>query len=257
MEKLSVIKVGGAVVEDPSALENLLDAFASVEGYKILVHGGGREATRVSGLLGIESLMVDGRRVTDAATLEVVTMVYAGKVNKMIVAGLQKRHVKAIGLTGADMDCITSIKRPAGKVDYGFVGDIKKVDEEFLSSILKMDAVPVMVPITSDGCGQLLNTNADSVASAVASAMAGMFEVSLVMCFEKKGVLSDPDDEESVIPLIDRKIYEKMVREGSVSGGMLPKLDNAFEALGKGVSRVIVTSSQMIGQKDAGTTIVL
>jgi len=257
MDKIFVIKVGGAVVEDPEALDRLLDSFAEVSGRKVLVHGGGREATRVAQRLGVETVMVDGRRVTDAAMLEIVTMVYAGKVNKNIVAGLQKRGMRAVGLTGADMGCITSDRRPAGNVDYGYVGDIKRVDAEAISSLVEMNVVPVMVPITSDGNGQLLNTNADSVASAVASALSEKYVVTLVSCFEKKGVLSNPDDDDSVISRIDKNTYTGLVAQKVVSGGMLPKLDNAFAALEKGVSEVVITSSDNLGNMYEGTTIVL
>jgi len=257
MEQLFVIKVGGAVVEESGSLDSLLDSFAAIEGRKVLVHGGGREATRIAQRLGIETVMVDGRRVTDAAMLEVVTMVYAGKVNKNIVGGLRRRGIKAVGLTGADMNCITSVRRPAGEIDYGYVGDIVDVDVAALYSLLEMGVVPVMVPITSDKNGQLLNTNADSVASAVASALCVKYDVTLVSCFEKRGVLLDKDDENSVIPRIDKKRYAELLLQKAVSDGMIPKLDNAFSALDKGVKKVIVTSSEMLGSMDEGTTIVL
>lgn len=255
MDKLYVIKVGGAVVEEPAALERLLDAFVSVKGAKVLVHGGGREATRMAGKLGIETHMVNGRRVTDAPMLEVVTMVYAGKVNKDIVAGLRKRNVKAIGLSGADAACMTSVRRSASPVDYGFVGDIKSVGGEVISLLIENDIIPVMIPITCDENGQLLNTNADSVAGAVAVALSRHYDVTLVSCFEKNGVLADPSDDSSVIPLIDRDLFKKLVSNGAVGGGMLPKLENAFAALDGGVSEVLITSSDNLGNAGCGTTI--
>lgn len=255
MDKLHVIKVGGAVVENPDALESLLDAFVSVKGAKVLVHGGGREATRIAGKLGIETIMVNGRRVTDASMLDVVTMVYAGKVNKNIVAGLLKRNVKAVGLSGADAACMTSLKRAAGEVDYGFVGDIEHVDGEALSIFIDNGMVPVMIPITCDENGQLLNTNADSVAGAVAVELAKRYDVTLVSCFEKAGVLSDPDDDSSVIPSIDRASFRKLVENGTVGGGMLPKLENAFAALDGGVSEVLITCSDNLGKEGCGTSV--
>ncbi|MDE5761843.1 MAG: acetylglutamate kinase, partial [Bacteroides sp.] len=176
MEKLTVIKVGGKIVEEEATLYKLLDDFASIEGYKVLVHGGGRSATKLASRLGIESKMVNGRRITDAETLKVVTMVYGGLVNKNIVAGLQARGVNALGLTGADMDVIRSVKRPVKEVDYGFVGDVKQVDGTFLAGLIHKGVVPVMAPLTHDGDGHLLNTNADTIAGAPATALAGFFD---------------------------------------------------------------------------------
>ena len=244
-------------MEDAAALEEFLDGFTAVEGAKVLVHGGGREATRIAARLGIETRMAEGRRITDAPMLEVVTMVYAGKVNKAIVAGLQKRGCKAIGLSGADMNSMISRKRPVGEIDYGYVGDIQSVDAEAIAMLIDAGIIPVMVPITSDGCGQLLNTNADSVASAVARALAAKYEVTLVSCFEKKGVLSDPDDDDSVISSINKESYARLKADGTVSGGMLPKLQNAFEALEAGVSKVLVTKADQLGNENAGTTITI
>ena len=199
-EKLTVIKVGGKIVEEAAPLHKLLDDFAAIEGYKVLVHGGGRSATKLAAQLGIESQMVNGRRITDAETLKVVTMVYGGLVNKNIVAGLQARGVNALGLTGADMDVIRSVKRPVKDVDYGFVGDVKQVNAEFLGDLIHKGVVPVMAPLTHDGAGNLLNTNADTIAGETAKALAALFDVTLVFCFEKKGVLRDENDDDSVIP---------------------------------------------------------
>lgn len=186
-EKLTVIKVGGKIVEEPDTLNQLLDDFSSMPGYKVLVHGGGRSATRIAAQLGIESRMVNGRRITDADTLKVVTMVYGGLVNKNIVAGLQARGVNAVGLTGADMNVIRSVKRPVKDIDYGYVGDVEKVDGAALTELIHRQIVPVMAPLTHDGQGNLLNTNADTIAGETAKALAEYFEVTLVYCFEKEG----------------------------------------------------------------------
>ncbi|MBQ3722948.1 MAG: acetylglutamate kinase [Bacteroidales bacterium] len=253
-ELLQVVKVGGAVVEDPASLSALLASFAAMPGLKVLVHGGGRAATRVAEALGIESRMVGGRRVTDEKTLEVVTMVYGGLVNKRIVAGLQALGVNALGLTGADLGYMLSDKRPVGEVDYGWVGDVRKVDVSVLADLIAKGVVPVLAPLTYDGVGHLLNTNADTIASEAAKALAACFDVTLVYCFEKQGVLADPADEESVIPLISRESYGSLVDSGVVSGGMLPKLDNAFGALSAGVSEVVITRADALGT-DAGTVV--
>lgn len=190
-EKLTVIKVGGKIVEEETTLSRLLADFSAIEGYKLLVHGGGRSATKLAARLGIESKMVNGRRITDAETLKVVTMVYGGLVNKNIVAGLQARGVNAIGLTGADMNVIRSVKRPVKEVDYGYVGDVEKVNADFLATLIRQGIVPVMAPLTHDGQGSMLNTNADTIAGETAKALAPLFDVTLVYCFEKKGVLRD------------------------------------------------------------------
>ena len=247
-------KVGGAVVEDAASLSALLSAFSALPGLKVLVHGGGRAATKVAEALGIESKMVDGRRITDEKTLEVVTMVYGGLVNKRIVASLQALGVNALGLTGADLGYMLSDKRLVGEVDYGWVGDVRKVDVSVLADLISRGVVPVLAPLTCDGAGHLLNTNADTIASEAAKALATCFDVTLVYCFEKKGVLSDASDEESVIPLITKESYGALVADGVVSGGMLPKLDNAFAALSAGVSEVRITRSDALGA-GAGTSV--
>ena len=254
-KKLTLIKVGGQIVEEPETLKALLADFSKIEGCKVLVHGGGRAATRIASQLGIESKMVNGRRVTDAPMLDVVTMVYGGLVNKKIVAGLQSLGVNALGLTGADMNYMRSDKRPVKEVDYGFVGDVKKVNSDLLADLISKGIVPVLAPLTHDGKGNMLNTNADTIAGEAAKALAMHFDVTLMYCFEKKGVLRDANDEESVIPLITKADFEKYVADGTVQGGMIPKLENAFDALQSGVKEVIITRSDEIG-KNSGTTIV-
>ena len=247
MEKLTLIKVGGKIVEEDASLQKLLDDFAALPGRKVLVHGGGRSATRLAEQLGIESRMVNGRRITDAETLRVVTMVYGGLVNKNIVAGLQARGVNALGLTGADMDVIRSVKRPVQDIDYGFVGDVKQVDASLLGDLIDKGVVPVMAPLTHDGEGHLLNTNADTIAGETAKALAALFDVTLVYCFEKKGVLRNELDEDSVIPMMDESDFRRLVAEGVIQGGMIPKLENAFEALKAGVGEVVITLASAIG----------
>ena len=254
MEKLTLIKVGGKIVEEDASLQKLLDDFAALEGRKVLVHGGGRSATRLAEQLGIESRMVNGRRITDAETLRVVTMVYGGLVNKNIVAGLQARGVNALGLTGADMDVIRSAKRPVTDVDYGFVGDVKQVNAALLGDLIGKGVVPVMAPLTHDGRGHLLNTNADTIAGETAKALAGLFDVTLVYCFEKKGVLRDENDEDSVIPSLNYADFRRLEAEGVIQGGMIPKLQNAFEALRAGVCEVVIMRADTIGGNE-GTRI--
>ncbi|MCI5663035.1 MAG: acetylglutamate kinase [Mediterranea sp.] len=246
MEKLTIIKVGGKIVEEEATLHQLLDDFAALSGYKVLVHGGGRSATRLATRLGIESRMVNGRRITDAETLNVVTMVYGGLVNKNIVAGLQARGINALGLTGADVNVIRSQKRPVQEVDYGFVGDVKQVNAPLLADLIRKGIVPVMAPLTHDGEGHLLNTNADTIAGETAKALAGLFDVTLVYCFEKRGVLRDENDDESVIPTIRREEFRQLVAEGVIQGGMIPKLENSFQALDAGVAEVIITQASAI-----------
>ena len=240
-QNITVVKVGGAVVEDEERLSTLLDEFCKLEGHKVLVHGGGRSATTIAASLGIESKMVNGRRITDAAMLRVVTMVYGGLVNKNIVAKLQTRGENALGLTGADMDIIRSHKRPVKDVDYGFVGDVEKVDGQKLFSLIESGVTPVMAPLTHDGKGTILNTNADTIASETAKALAEYANVTLVYAFEKNGVLANPDDENSVIHKVDSQSYEEMKANGVVAGGMIPKLDNAFAAISARDVNVAIT----------------
>ena len=247
-EKLTLVKVGGKIVEEEETLKDLLRDFSRIEGFKALVHGGGRSATKLSERLGIESRMVNGRRVTDAATLRVVTMVYGGLVNKSIVAGLQALGVNALGLTGADMNIICSEKRPVAEVDYGFVGDVKAVNADLLAMIIREGIVPVLAPLTHDKQGHILNTNADTIAGETAKALAKHFDVSLVFCFEKKGVLRDETDDESVIPSLSRAEFRRLVEEGVIQGGMIPKLENAFQAVDAEVKEVVITQASEIHQ---------
>ena len=254
-QKVTVVKVGGKIVEAPDTLETLLHRFSALEGLKVLVHGGGRTATEVAARLGVETHMVDGRRITDADMLRVVTMVYGGLVNKQVVARLQACGVNALGLTGADMNLIRSHRRPERNgVDFGFVGDVDTVDGERLAQLLHSGVTPVVAPLTHDGEGHQLNTNADTMAGEVAKALARQFEVTLVYCFEHAGVLADPDNEASVIPLITRRDFDALKAQGVVTGGMLPKIENCLSAVGAGVRRVVITRADTL-QEGCGTTI--
>ena len=253
-EKLTIVKVGGAVVENELQLSQLLKDFSAIEGRKVLVHGGGRKATKMAERLGIETQMVNGRRITDSDMLEVVTMVYGGLVNKNLVARLQANGINALGLTGADANAIRSHKRPpvvvdGSPVDYGFAGDVDTVDGNMLSRLIEAGITPVMAPLTHDGEGHILNTNADTIASETAKALADIYNVTLIFSFEKKGVLSNPDDDDSVIPIITRTLYNKYKADGTISGGMLPKIENALNAVDTGVSKVIITLATAIDGK--------
>lgn len=254
-KELTIIKVGGKVVEEPESLARLLEDFAKIEGHKILVHGGGRSATAMAARLGIETKMVEGRRITDQAMLEVVTMVYAGLVNKNIVAGLQAHGQNALGMTGADLNIIRSRKRAKGEIDYGFVGDIEQVSKTDLANLINQGAVPVIAPLTHDGKGQMLNTNADTMASAVAAALAADYKVTLVFCFEKKGVLSNPHDEESVIARITPSDFARLKEAHVITEGMIPKLDNGFDALNKGVFQIRITNTDGLNSTNNPGTI--
>lgn len=255
MEKVTIVKVGGAIVEDNEQLAQLLTDFAAIPGKKILVHGGGRRATKVAAALGIESKMVNGRRITDEQMLEVVTMVYGGLVNKNLVAKLQAKGVNALGLTGADMDVIHSHKRPVKDgVDFGYVGDVERANGKMLQTLIQEGITPVMAPLTHDGNGNILNTNADTIASETAKALAPYYDVTLIYSFEKKGVLSNPDDDNSVIPVITRSDFEKYQADGTIGGGMIPKIENALAAVDAGVKEVIITLATAIDGKQ-GTVI--
>ena len=255
MEKVTIVKVGGAIVEDNEQLAQLLTDFAAIPGKKVLVHGGGRRATKVAAALGIESKMVNGRRITDAQMLEVVTMVYGGLVNKNLVAKLQAKGVNALGLTGADMDVIHSHKRPVmDGVDFGYVGDVERANGKMLQTLIQEGITPVMAPLTHDGNGNILNTNADTIASETAKALAPYYDVTLIYSFEKKGVLSNPDDDNSVIPVITRSDFEKYQADGTIGGGMIPKIENALAAVDAGVKEVIITLATAIDGKQ-GTVI--
>ncbi len=255
MKNITIVKVGGAVVEDEARLEALLDDFAALEGPKMLVHGGGRRATKVAEALGVESRMVNGRRVTGKDMLDVVTMVYGGLINKDIVARLQARGVNAAGLSGADMDVIRSVRRPVTDgVDFGFVGDVRHVGADRLKMLIDAGITPVLAPLTHDGHGSMLNTNADTIASSAAMALVDYYDVTLVFCFEKKGVLRNPDDDDSVIWRITREDYVRYVADGTISGGMMPKIENALNAVDAGVKQVVITLATEIG-RHSGTVI--
>lgn len=261
MKKLFIIKIGGNIIDDEKQLFSFLNDFASVSEGKILVHGGGKVATEMSNQLGIEAKMIDGRRITDEATLRVVQMVYGGLINKNIVAQLQSKNCNAIGLTGADGNIILAKKRPVKDINYGFVGDVDKVNSEKVSAILNSGFSPVIAPLTHDGKGQILNTNADTMASAISIAMTKSYEVNLIYCFEKSGVLKNVDDENSVIEKMNSADYEKYKSEGVISKGMIPKLDNAFDAIKQGVKSVIICHAKdlkaIISNKKAGTRLSL
>lgn len=258
--QLNVIKIGGNVIDDAEKLAGFLDRFSRLPGKKILVHGGGKIATKMAGQLGIESKMVEGRRITDAPMRDVVTMVYGGLVNKRIVARLQSLGCNAIGLTGADGASVLSHKRPVKTIDYGFVGDVEKVNAPFISLLLQNGLTPVFAPLTFDAEGEMLNTNADTQASEIARALSGTEAVNLVYCFEKKGVLEDADDNDTLIPRLIPETYEKYKSEGIIYDGMIPKLDNAFAAVRAGVKKVIICEADDILEAVegvAGTTIEL
>ncbi|MBQ7420772.1 MAG: acetylglutamate kinase [Prevotella sp.] len=253
-DKLTIVKVGGAIVEDEEQLAPFLQNVSSIRGRKVLVHGGGRQATKIASLLGIETKMIDGRRITDASMLEIVTMVYGGLVNKNIVSKLQAIGVNAIGLTGADGNIITAHRRPViDGIDFGFVGDVNNVNHLVLKKFIE-NGTPIIAPLTHDGNGNLLNTNADTIASAIARSLSLYYDVTLIYCFEKKGVLYNPQDDESVIPTITHADFIKYKADGIIAGGMLPKLENAFSAIDAGVSRVIITQATDIDGKQ-GTII--
>jgi acetylglutamate kinase len=257
MSVIHVIKIGGNIVDNPAATQAFLSDFASIPDQKILVHGGGKIATQVAEKLGVATQMIDGRRITDAAMLDVVTMVYGGLVNKQLVAQLQARQCNAIGLTGADAGVILARKRPVGTIDYGFAGDIEQVNALQLLSFLNQKLTPIVAPLTVDAQGQILNTNADTMASAIATALAKEgAAVNLVYCFEKKGVLMNPDDDDSVIAAINKEKYATLKAEGIVSKGMIPKLDNAFAALAQGVKEVHIIHARHVTNQ-VGTRLTL
>jgi acetylglutamate kinase len=258
MNELLIIKIGGQVIDDPQTLDRFLKEVAAIETPYILIHGGGKLATRLSERLGIEAKMVEGRRITDAATLEIVTMVYGGLINKQIVAALQARGKNAIGLTGADGDLIRSKKRVHATIDYGFVGDITQVNTDAFEKILGHGQIPVIAPLTHDGNGQILNTNADTMAQSVAVALSRTFQTTLVFGFEKAGVLRDRLDESSVISRINRSEYKTLKENDTVNEGMIPKLDNAFQAIDAGVSRVVIGKADRLSELlngNSGTTL--
>lgn len=258
MEKLSIIKIGGNIIEDETSLNVFLKLFSNIQGNKILVHGGGKRATHVASKLGIESKMVNGRRITNAETLEVITMVYGGLVNKNVVAKLQALGTDAIGLTGADINSIQSIKRPVKEIDFGFVGDVKKIASNSIDKLIKAEFTPIFCAITHDGNGQLLNTNADTIASTIAVGMSEIYDTSIYYCFELNGVLQDFNDKESVIKNIDANTYIQLLKDNIISDGMIPKLDNCFDALRNGVQKVYIGNIAMLTKENNNfTTITL
>jgi len=262
MSKVFVIKIGGNVLDNPQSLSSFLRDFSAVEETKILIHGGGKIATRIGDKLGIQSQYVDGRRITDEQTRDLVTMVYGGLVNKQIVASLQALGCNAVGLTGADGNVLPAVKRPVKEIDYGFVGDIKadSVNTSLLYFLLKQNTVPVFAPLTHAE-GKMLNTNADTIASVLAVAMSKHFDVRLIFCFEKKGVLKDVNDLSSVINHLPKKLYEELLGQKAFVEGILPKLENAYAAIGAGVKEVLIGEAgdlvKNTGQETEGTLITL
>ena len=257
IQHINVVKIGGNVIDNADALARFIDDFAQLPAPKILIHGGGKLATRLSEKLEIPTTMIEGRRVTDAATLDVVTMVYAGLINKQVVAKLQAEGCNALGFSGADGNMIPATKRNPEPLDYGFVGDIDatKINTQLLGTLLESGVTPIFCAITHDGNGTLLNSNADSVASAVAVAAASIAPTDLVFCFEKQGVLRDVEDDSSVISLITKADYPALRNEGIISKGMIPKIDNAFRAIESGVASVTIKHSECVANPTAGTTI--
>lgn len=256
--KLSIVKIGGNVIENETELAKFLTSFSLMEGPKILVHGGGKLATKFANRLGIESKMVGGRRITDAQTLEVITMVYAGLTNKNIVAKLQANNCNAIGLTGADGDAIQAHKRPVKEIDYGFAGDVDGINTKTIGQLLSIGLTPVFCAMTHNGKGQLLNTNADTIASEIAIGMSADYQTNLYYCFEKKGVLMEITDEDSVVKHINKESYQKLLDDGIIADGMLPKLENCFHALNQNVHKVCIGDISMLDPKsNLFTTITL
>ena len=258
MKKLYVIKIGGNIIDNEEKLAAFIKDFAAVEGLKVLVHGGGKLATKLAADLGIEQQMIDGRRITDAATLKIVTMVYSGAINKNVVAQLQAYGCNAIGLSGADGNAIKAHKRNHPTIDYGFVGDVDAVNTQLLKSLLEQNIAVVLAPITHDGHGLLLNTNADTIAQEAAKALSSIYDVELIYSFEKSGVLMNADDDSSVISTINPTYYKELKEKQIIFAGMIPKLDNAFAAINSGVSKVIIGKAEQLQQLitgEAGTSI--
>lgn len=248
---LSIVKIGGNVIENKAELSKFLTLFSNTEGFKILVHGGGKRATEIANKMGIESKMIGGRRITDEPGLEVITMVYAGLTNKNIVAELQAKSCNAIGMSGADGNAIQAHKRPVKDIDYGFAGDVDGVNEGLLSHLLTLGLTPVFCAMTHDGKGQLLNTNADTIASELAIGLGELYQTTLYYCFEKSGVLRNVSDDTSVIKHIDSKTYQDLLEQGIIAEGMLPKMTNCFHALNNGVAKVCVGNISMLEQYEA------
>ncbi len=257
-ESITVLKIGGNIIDNPAELKQFLSDFSKIDGYKVLVHGGGKSATKMAQSIGLVPQMIEGRRITDAAMLEIVVMIYAGQINKDIVAQLQATNTNAVGFSGADGNLIQSSKRNHPTIDYGFVGDVQKVNTALLKTVLSSDIVPVFCAITHDGKGQLLNTNADTIASELAIALSEIFDVTLSYCFEKSGVLYDAEDDNSVIAAINQELYSQLKADGAIHSGMIPKLDNCFNSLQKGVQKIKIGHHRMLNNKEAlHTTITL
>ena len=248
---VTLIKIGGNIIDNSTELSQFLSDFSKIEGYKILVHGGGKSATKMAESIGLVPQMIDGRRITDAAMLDVVVMIYAGQINKNIVAQLQANSTNAMGFSGADGNLIQSDKRNHPTINYGFVGDVKKVNTKLLETLLSNGIIPVFCAITHDGKGQLLNTNADTIASELAIALSEVFDVTLNYCFEKPGVLYDAEDDSSVIENINQELYSKLKAEKAIHSGMIPKLDNCFNSLSKGVQKIKIGHHRMLQDKTA------
>ena len=243
---VTLIKIGGNIIDNPTELKQFLSDFSKIEGYKVLVHGGGKSATKMAESIGLIPQMIDGRRITDDAMLEVVVMIYAGQINKNIVAQLQANSTNAMGFSGADGNLIQSDKRNHPTINYGFVGDVKKVNTNLLETLLSNGIVPVFCAITHDGKGQLLNTNADTIASELAIALSKVFDITLNYCFEKPGVLYDAEDDSSVIENINQELYSKLKAQKAIHSGMIPKLDNCFNSLSKGVQKIKIGHHRML-----------
>jgi acetylglutamate kinase len=246
MEQLTIVKIGGNIIDNPAELQQFIADFSKIEGYKVLVHGGGKSATKMAKSIGLVPQMIDGRRITDQPMLDVVVMIYAGEINKNIVAQLQANGTNAMGFSGADGNLIQSTKRIHPTINYGFVGDVQKVNTPLLETLIKNEITPVFCAITHDKQGQLLNTNADTIASELAIALSEVFEVTLTYCFEKPGVLYDAEDDTSVIENINKELYDRLKTEGAIHSGMIPKLDNCFNSLSKGVHKIKIGHHRLL-----------
>ena len=257
MNKLNIIKIGGNVIEDSKLLDSFLKDFANIKEHKILVHGGGKYASKLAKKLGVNTNIIDGRRITDSSNLEIITMVYGGKINKFIVAKLQGLNCNAIGISGADCNSITAVKRPIKEIDYGFVGDIDKINTNLFKLLLENKITPVCCAISHDGKGQLLNTNADTIASVLAIELSKLYSVSLLYCFEKKGVLNIEKSDQKILELITPTSYINLKSKGVINSGMIPKIDNCFNALKSGVKIVKIGSPKIIKGNEPHTKVVL
>lgn len=251
MKQLTIVKIGGNIIDNSAELQQFITDFSKIEGYKVLVHGGGKSATKMAQSIGLAPQMIDGRRITDQPMLDVVVMIYAGEINKNIVAQLQANETNAMGFSGADGNLIQSTKRNHPTIDYGFVGDVQKVNTALLETLIENQITPVFCAITHDKQGQLLNTNADTIASELAIALSRIFEVTLTYCFEKPGVLYDAEDDTSVIENINKELYEQLKTEGAIHSGMIPKLDNCFNSLSKGVHKIKIGHHKLLKDNNA------